>query len=95
MSYDPSEHTIDEVREHLADHPEDTAQVLEAERSRGDDARVTLVSALESASAAEQPTSRDVEDVAVDNTGRPVGVGYPDGEYPETGIFGYVTEETS
>lgn len=29
------------------------------------------------------------EEVLVDSGGRPVGKGYPDGEYPETGTFGY------
>ena len=47
MAYDPADHTIEEVREHLAKHPKDTEAVIAAERARGDDARVTLISLLE------------------------------------------------
>jgi hypothetical protein len=83
MTYDPSEHTIDEIHEHLAEHPEDTAAVLAAEQARGDDARVTLVSSLQNGQPAAAPTAEEGEPV------EDIDAGFPTGEYPTEGTFGY------
>ena len=88
MSFDPAEHTIDEVHDHLASHPEDTDAVLAAEKARGDDARSTLVSSLENGSSRAAPEQQAQIEVAED-----IDAGYPAGEYPEEGIFGYVSDE--
>ena len=97
MTYDPSEHTIDEVHDYLRDHPDEAAAVLAAEQARGDDARSTLVNSLQNSNASpDQQTGEQVE-VGEQNidpvTGRPVGEGYPPGEYPGEGIFGYKSDE--
>jgi len=95
MSYDPAEHTIDEVHEYLADNPDETAAVLDAERARGDQARSTLVASLEGQSqGAPDDTAAvgrtDVEPVEGD--AHDLSAGYPPGEYPEEGITGYLVE---
>lgn len=46
--YDPSDHTIEEVNDYLKDNPNALQHVLDAEKARGDDARVTLVDSLQS-----------------------------------------------
>ena len=56
--FNPADHTIEEVKAHLDEHPEDSQAVLEAERARGDDARVTLVNALEGADGGEGDTTQ-------------------------------------
>jgi hypothetical protein len=33
VEFDPAEHTVAEVKEHLAEHPEDAEQVVEAEQA--------------------------------------------------------------
>lgn len=43
--YDPEDHTVPEVKDHVAEHPEETAAILAAEQEGKD--RSTLVSALE------------------------------------------------
>jgi hypothetical protein len=94
MSYDPAEHTIDEVHAYLAEHPDEQAAVLSAEQARGDDARVTLVNSLEgdAPSLFKKPEGDEGEggDEVVDLT-----AGYPDGEYPDDGITGYVVNEAT
>jgi hypothetical protein len=40
--FDPAEHTVAEVQEHLAEHPEDTEQVVEAEQA-SDSPRKSIV----------------------------------------------------
>jgi hypothetical protein len=49
VAFDPSEHTVAEVAEHLADHPEDAEQVAEAEQAGKD--RVGVADAVEQVSA--------------------------------------------
>jgi hypothetical protein len=44
--FDPGEHSVDEVRQHLADHPEDEGRVLRMERN--DKARKSLVGGAQS-----------------------------------------------
>lgn len=96
MSYDPAEHTIDEVREYLAQHPEETDAVLAAEQAGKD--RVTLVNSLqddggdetdvddgEDAADGDAPVADHVEDPNL----------FPPGEYPDTGTTGYLVTETA
>lgn len=33
QAFDPEEHTVDEVQEHLSEHPEDTQRVVAAEKT--------------------------------------------------------------
>jgi hypothetical protein len=49
--FNPADHTIDEVKAHLEQHPEDADAVLAAEQARGDEARVTLLNTLERSGA--------------------------------------------
>jgi hypothetical protein len=92
MSYDPAEHTIDEVHEYLADNPDETAAVLVAERARGDQARSTLVASLEGQSQGEPGVATDKQepDTLPVEEGEDLTAGYPHGEYPEEGITGYI-----
>ena len=46
VSYDPSEHTVEEVKSYVTDHPKERANVLAAEEDGK--ARVTLVEWLDS-----------------------------------------------
>jgi hypothetical protein len=41
-AYAPADHTIPEVKQHVTDHPDELAAILEAEQARGDEARSTL-----------------------------------------------------
>ncbi|HET9666361.1 MAG TPA: hypothetical protein VFP09_06385 [Desertimonas sp.] len=86
MTYDPADHTIDEVHEHLEAHPEDTDAVLAAEQARGDDARVTLVADLERKAKPDNGASAEQE--AAESTEK-FDDGVPHGEYPTEGTFGY------
>ena len=90
MSFDPAEHTIDEVHEHLASHPEDTDAVLAAEKAHGDDARSTLVASLENGSSRAAAPEGQAQ---IEEGGEDIDAGYPAGEYPSEGIFGYVSDE--
>jgi hypothetical protein len=88
MSYDPAEHTIDEVHEYLDEYPNETEAVLAAEQARGDDARKTLVADLErkvkpEGEAEQQDTGEPAE------PSEKFDDGVPHGEYPDEGIFGY------
>ena len=47
-AFDSTESTIDEVKDHVGEHPDETQVILDAERARGDDARSTLIDWLES-----------------------------------------------
>ena len=94
--YDPSEHTVEEVRTYLAEHPEETDAVLAAEADGKN--RTTLVNSTTNGEAQVQakpnggeddPTLNEDGKTIDPNTGLPVGEGYPSGEYPETGTFGY------
>jgi hypothetical protein len=97
MTYNPADHTIDEVNEHLEQHPEDREAVLAAEKARGDEARSTLVSSLEGGSTDQQKAGDDPEQQpAGEDVPKPEDATiYPPGEYPseeEAGIpgsFGY------
>ena len=96
--FDPADHTIQEVRDYLADHPDETAAVRAAEEARGDEARTTLLNSL-SAQAADDDVDETAEgDEAEQNldpvTGLPVGEGFPPGEYPESNTFGYAEADT-
>ena len=91
MTYDPADHTIDEVHEHLAAHPEDTQAVLAAEQARGDDARSTLVSSLETQSQAAPEQQVQIEEAPAKPEDERIS---PPGEYPTDeaatpGTWGY------
>jgi hypothetical protein len=96
MTYDPAEHTIDEVHDHLAKHPEDKDAVLAAEKARGDDARSTLVSSLEgggnNGKQADQPPATREGEAPVKPEDANIS---PPGEYPDDreGTWGYHSDE--
>ena len=55
-TYDPGEHTVEEVKEYVGEHPDETQDILSAEQ--GGKARVTLVDWLESQlTAIDEPTT--------------------------------------
>jgi hypothetical protein len=90
MTFNPADHTIDEVHEHLEAHPEDTAAVLAAEQARGDDARSTLVSSLEGAAPDQQAQieeSPKPEDERISPPGE-----YPTDESAVPGTWGYESD---
>lgn len=45
-AYDPGDHTVEEVKEYVEEHPDESAAIAEAEKSGK--ARTTLLDALES-----------------------------------------------
>jgi hypothetical protein len=63
-NYDPSDHTVDEVKKYVADNPTTAQAVLDAEKARGDSARSTLVSHLEEL-VASPPQSSEPAPVSV------------------------------
>lgn len=90
MTYDPADHTIDEVREYLDQHPDEAAAVLAAEQARGDDARSTLVNSLQSQAGRE---GEPVEGGETPDVPKDIDAGHPTGEYPTEGTFGYNADD--
>ena len=87
MSYDPAEHSINEVHEYLDAHPDETAAVLAAELARGDDARKTLVADLERKPGG-GGGGEEIPETLPTEPSEKFDDGHPHGEYPEDGIFG-------
>ena len=43
VTYNPADHTVEEVKTYIDKHPDEADAIIAAEQARGDDARVTLV----------------------------------------------------
>lgn len=89
--FDPSAHTVEEVHDYLDDHPDETAAVLAAEQEGKN--RSTLVAALSADPRKPHGDDEESESEVTSGSAPAPGEGWPDGEYPEEGHFGYISEE--
>ena len=55
MSYNPGDHTVEEVRAYIEQHPDEADAVLAAEQARGDQARSTLTRNATSSTSQRRP----------------------------------------
>lgn len=55
MSYNPADHTVEEVRAYIAEHPDEADAVIAAEQARGDQARTSLVGTSTSSTSQRRP----------------------------------------
>lgn len=62
--FDPTEHTVEEVKAHLADNPDDYDRVMELEKAGQNRVTITELSAPEQGETSDAPHDADAERAA-------------------------------